>query len=228
MKLGSFPRLRPAAFGVAAVALIAAMPSLTGVIILQDLVSGKASALTDPVDAMRRAAYPASLWLHILGGSGFVLLGLLQFSATLRRHLPWLHRWSGRVLVAGGLGMALAAFWMNYIHPNRNDSGLHDALQTIASMALIATLGLGIAAIRRRQITAHRAWMMRAYALCLGAGTQTLFLLPLFLSGHMPAVPVQDFVFGMAWVVNLAIAEALIRRQPPVARTIQPMDAAAG
>ena len=31
---------------------------------------------------------------------------------------------------------------------------------------------LGLAAIRRRDIVTHRAWMTRAYALALGAGTQ--------------------------------------------------------
>lgn len=214
MTLGSFPRLRPAAFGLAGVIVIAALPSLIGAVILQDLISGKPSAMTEPADALRRASYPGALWLHILGGAGFVLLGLLQFSAPLRRRLPWLHRWSGRVLVAGGLGLALASFWMNYRHPNLNDTGVHDALQTIAALALIVTLGLGIAAIRQRQIMAHRAWMMRAYALCLGAGTQTLLLLPLFASGHLPPVWAQDLVFGMAWVVNLAVAEWMIRRKP--------------
>jgi uncharacterized membrane protein YozB (DUF420 family) len=31
---------------------------------------------------------------------------------------------------------------------------------------------LGLAAIRRRNIAAHAAWMTRAYALALGVGTQ--------------------------------------------------------
>ena len=35
-----------------------------------------------------------------------------------------------------------------------------------------AFLVLGFTAIRRRDIPAHRAWMIRAYALGLGAGTQ--------------------------------------------------------
>ena len=39
-------------------------------------------------------------------------------------------------------------------------------------MALAIVLGL--AAIRRRDIARHRAWMIRGYAIGLGAGTQAL------------------------------------------------------
>ena len=37
---------------------------------------------------------------------------------------------------------------------------------------MAACLVLGVAAIRRRDIAAHRAWMIRAYAIGLAAGTQ--------------------------------------------------------
>lgn len=37
---------------------------------------------------------------------------------------------------------------------------------------MAACLVLGFTAIRRRDIAAHRAWMIRAYAIGLGAGTQ--------------------------------------------------------
>jgi uncharacterized membrane protein len=40
------------------------------------------------------------------------------------------------------------------------------------------SLCLGVAAIRRRDISRHRAWMLRAYALGLGTGTQVVTLLP--------------------------------------------------
>ena len=45
-------------------------------------------------------------------------------------------------------------------------------LRLVFGCALIACLVLGFAAIRRRNIPAHRAWMIRAYAIALAAGTQ--------------------------------------------------------
>jgi uncharacterized membrane protein len=43
---------------------------------------------------------------------------------------------------------------------------------------MVLSIGLGIHAIRRRDFKAHGAWMTRAYAIGLGAGTQVLTHLP--------------------------------------------------
>ena len=58
----------------------------------------------------------------------------------------------------------------------------------------------------------HRAWMMRGYAIGLGAGTQALTQgvgavilgAPTELSGAL--------LMGAGWVINLAVAEWVIRR----------------
>lgn len=42
----------------------------------------------------------------------------------------------------------------------------------VVGSAMALSIVLGFAAIRRRDVTRHRAWMTRAYALGLGAGTQ--------------------------------------------------------
>ena len=70
----------------------------------------------------------------------------------------------------------------------------------------------------------HRAWMIRAYALALGAGTQV------FTKGIGPAVfgtsqLTLDLSLGAAWVINLAVAEYVIRR-PGRRRTYQPTETA--
>ena len=45
-------------------------------------------------------------------------------------------------------------------------------LRLVFGSAMVACLVLGFTAIRRRDIPAHRAWMIRAYAIALAAGTQ--------------------------------------------------------
>jgi hypothetical protein len=81
---------------------------------------------------------------------------------------------------------------------------------------MAACITLGFTAIRRRDIAAHRAWMVRAYALAVAAGTQVFTQgvgEALFGTGDLStAVSV-----GSAWVVNLAVAEWAIRR-PRAAR----------
>ena len=60
-------------------------------------------------------------------------------------------------------------------------------------------LVLGVTAIRRRDIAAHRAWMIRAYAIGLAAGTQV------FTEGIGGVVPgtgvlAADLAKGAGWV----------------------------
>ena len=89
---------------------------------------------------------------------------------------------------------------------------------------MVASIVLGFQAIRRRDIMQHRAWMTRAYAIAMGAGTQ-VFTLGL---GKM-IVGTSDLSIALlqaaAWVINLAVAEHFIRRQRvhrPV-RTVVPV-----
>ena len=77
--------------------------------------------------------------------------------------------------------------------------------------AMVACLFLGFTAIRRRDMASHRAWMMRAYAIGLGAGTQAFTEgIGEGLFGH--GVLVADLSRGAGWVVNIAVAEWVIRR----------------
>jgi hypothetical protein len=76
---------------------------------------------------------------------------------------------------------------------------------------MVASLVLGISAVRRRDIAAHRAWMIRAYAIGLAAGTQA------FTEGIAGAligteVFTADLAKGAGWFINLAAAEWAISR----------------
>jgi hypothetical protein len=76
---------------------------------------------------------------------------------------------------------------------------------------MAACLVLGFTAARRRDIAAHRAWMIRAYAIGLATGTQAFtegIGGSLFGTGVLSA----DFAKGAAWVINLAVAERAVRR----------------
>jgi hypothetical protein len=75
---------------------------------------------------------------------------------------------------------------------------------------MAGSLILGVAAVRRRDIAGHRAWMIRAYAIGLAAGTQALtegFGGALFGTGELRS----DLYKGAAWVINLAVAEWVVK-----------------
>ena len=89
--------------------LLALLPVLTGGVILASMYFGLSNDFNKPGDILRRDGYPVAVIGHIIGGTLMLMLGFAQFSTTLRRRWPALHRWSGRVLVAAGAYFALSA-----------------------------------------------------------------------------------------------------------------------
>jgi hypothetical protein len=84
-------------------------------------------------------------------------------------------------------------------------------LRLVFTSAMATSLLLGVAAIRRRDTAAHRAWMIRAYAIGLAAGTQAFtdgIAAAIFGTGELRA----DLAKGAGWVINLAVAEWVIRQ----------------
>jgi len=86
-----------------------------------------------------------------------------------------------------------------------------------SAAALLASIVLAVVAIRRRDFTSHGAWMTRGYAIALGAGTQVFTMLPWVLIfgpiGAADELP-RTLLMTAGWVINLAVAEYIIRRWP--------------
>src|SRR3954466_10665157 len=93
--------------------------------------------------------------------------------------------------------------------------------RVVFGSAMVVSIMLGIDAIRRRDFAVHGEWMMRAYAIGLGAGTQVLTHLPWFiLVGDKPSELPRAAMMGAGWAINIIVAEWIIRKQQPRTRTI--------
>jgi uncharacterized membrane protein len=151
--------------------------------------------------------------LHILGASVFVILAAFQFSARLRRSRPAWHRNAGRVLVAVGLLAAFSGLWLGVISSWSGTGVLLLLFRLLAALGMALSIIVGFVAIRRKDIRRHRAWMIRAVAIGLGAGTQvfTLGFGEAFFGRTELSVALLN---GAGWVINLAVAELAIRRGP--------------
>jgi hypothetical protein len=88
--------------------------------------------------------------------------------------------------------------------------------------AMAASIVLGIVAIRRRDVGGHRAWIMRAYAIGMGAGTQVVVHLPWFLIAGVPGELARALLMGAGCAINLAVAGWIIRRGPAAAQRVAP------
>ena len=161
------------------------------------------------------AAHPLPVIAHIIAATLFCLLGAFQFSPGLRRrNLRW-HRLSGRVVLPAGLIAALSGLWMALFYDIvPQDNALLHALRLTFGAAMLVSLTLGLVAILRRDVPRHRIWMMRGYAIGLGAGTQAFTNLPWIIAFGFPSPMPYALLMGAGWLINLAVAEAFVHRMP--------------
>jgi uncharacterized membrane protein len=162
------------------------------------------------------ARYPILTLVHIVPGLFFMVLGPLQFSATIRaRYLRW-HRFSGRLFVVCGLVIGVSALVMSLGMPAIG--GVNQAAATIlfATFFLFA-LCKAFWHIRRREIGAHREWMIRAFAVGLAVATIRPIIGVFFATHRLSGLTPHEFfgiAFWIGFVLHLIAAEAWIHATP--------------
>lgn len=192
----------------AALVALSAIPLTAGALRLIQLGGGPAVIPADH----RFTGFPVPLVVHIVGAATFALLGILQFVPRFRRTHPTWHRRAGRLLAVTGLLVAISALWLTLFYEPKTGTGeVLYVLRLVFGSAMAACLVLGVTSVRRGDIAAHRAWMIRAYAIGLAAGTQAFTE---GIGGAIFGTDVQaaDLAKGAGWVINLAVAEWAIRR----------------
>lgn len=157
---------------------------------------------------------PLPVLAHILSVTLFSLLGAFQFAPQLRRQHPGWHRAAGRVVVVAGAVAATSGLWMTQTYTIvPADNALLHGLRLFFGTAMLVAIARALVAVRHGDIPRHQAWMCRAYAIGLGAGTQALIQLPPLLLVGEPGDMARALMMGAGWVLNLAVAEASIRGQ---------------
>ena len=200
--------------------LLSLVPVAAGAVRLIGLVglaSGGSGAGAITPENARFMAMPAPVVLHIVSATLFCLLGAFQFDSAIRRRSPGLHRAAGRVLVPCGILAALTGLWMTAVYaiPAELQGPLLYGVRIVVGVSMALAIVVSIRAVLRRRIAQHRAWMVRAYALGQGAGTQVLILLPVTLVAGAPTFFFRDVLMASAWGLNVLIAEWIIRRRLP-------------
>jgi uncharacterized membrane protein len=197
--------------------LLSFVPVLAGVLRLTELGSG---AEVTPANA-RFFATPAPVVVHIVGATVYCLLGAFQFVPGIRRQHPRWHRYAGRVLVVCGLAAAGSGLWMTLTYPlPERDGPLLNAFRLGFGTLMAVSIVVAFLAIRRGDVAAHRTWMMRGYAVGQGAGTQAVLIGLGSVVFGPPGLLTYALLMGAAWVLNLLIAEVIIRR--PVVQAPRP------
>jgi hypothetical protein len=154
--------------------------------------------------------YNTCFYIHIAAGALCIGTALVQFSRYILKKSKVIHRISGKIYVAvvlflgapTGLYMAFFAkgsFWERSL------------FMFMAGWWFLTTL-YGLTTIHKRNIVAHKVWMMRSYAMAMTAVTFRVYYIVLYL---LDWTLLENYQFSL-WVSvvgNMLIAEWIIYRQ---------------
>lgn len=195
--------------------LLSLVPVAAGSVRVAQLASGPEMS----PDNARFVTAPVPVLVHIVGASVYCLLGAFQFSGGIRRRHPRWHRTAGRVLIPAGMAAAASGLWMTVFYDlPASDGAVLGAMRLVVGTAMVTSILLGLVCVRRRDFARHQAWMMRGYALGIGAGTQVLTSVPLIVLVGQPGPGAKAVAMGAGWGINIAVAEWAIRRSRRMSR----------
>jgi len=165
-----------------------------------------------PEDSRRLSAAAVWHFMHVLGGATFGILGPIQFSRVLMRKYGRLHRVIGRVFVVAGAMISLSAMTLLWHFPDTYSAAMNSG-RLLFGIALGGALALAMQAIRQRDFIRHRNWMIRAYAIGMGATAVTMVFFPIYaITGEPPTGLVADSIFLGSWAACVVFAEVLVRK----------------
>ncbi|MFM9877636.1 MAG: DUF2306 domain-containing protein [Rhodoglobus sp.] len=187
--------------------LLSLVPVAAGAMRLTELTLGAEITTSNA----RFFASPVPVVAHIIGATVFCVLGAFQFVPQLRWRRGGWHRLAGRIVLPAGVIAGLSGMWMAVFYARPE---VDMAVRLVFGAMMVGSLLLALRAILRHDIRRHRAWMIRGYAVGIGAGTQVFTTLPWVIvnGGASPGPTTAVVLLAAGWIINLAVAEIVIRQ----------------
>jgi len=187
------------------------IPSIAGSFRLTELSAG---AEIRP-DNARFFASPIPVAIHIVGSILYSVIGAFQFIKGIRIWKPRFHRTLGQYLVfPAGLAVALSGLWMTQFYDLPEiDGDILYVERWIFGGLMTLFLIFGYFAARQGKFKQHGFWMMRAYAIGIGAGSQAFTIMFGILIFGTYDEFYRALYMGAGWVINMLVAEYIIYQQ---------------
>ncbi len=152
--------------------------------------------------------YLPAFYIHVFTAMLALPAGFTQFSRYVLRQWPMVHRINGRLYVISILLLGAPSGLLIGIYAN---GGLISQL----AFCLLGVLWIyftwrAYIAARKGNITAHKAFMYRSFALTLSAITLRAWKYILIATFHSRPMDVYQLIAWLGWIPNLLIAEYLI------------------
>jgi hypothetical protein len=153
---------------------------------------------------------------HVLLAAVITVGGTLQLIEPLRRRLPRLHRWTGRLYIPIAVFMAVGGLALVWIRGTR----LNDIVAmgiTLNALLILLAAGLALHFALKRQIDRHRRWAMRLFVLVSGVWFMRVGYMAWGMTtggagiGEAMGGPFDYFLAFGCYLVPLAIVELYMR-----------------
>ncbi|MGZ8552426.1 MAG: DUF2306 domain-containing protein [Chitinophagaceae bacterium] len=156
------------------------------------------------------SVYNNAFYIHILAGAICILTALIQFSRYVLKKSKPIHRWSGKVYVFVVLFLAApTGLYMSFF---AKGSIWERSLFLFMAVSWFITTLYGLITIKKKNILAHKIWMIRSYALAMTAITFRIYHIIFYLLdwGHLEN---YELSLWISVVGNILFAEWIIYRQ---------------
>jgi hypothetical protein len=154
--------------------------------------------------------YNTCFYIHIAAGSLCILTALIQFSRYILKKTKAIHRFSGKIYVFVVLFLgAPTGLYMSFF---AKGSFWERALfMFMAGFWFITTLN-GLTTIHKKNVIAHKVWMIRSYAMAMTAVTFRVYHIVFYVLdwGHLEN---YELSLWISVIGNMLFAEWIIYRQ---------------
>ncbi|QXP59516.1 DUF2306 domain-containing protein [Olleya sp. HaHaR_3_96] len=154
--------------------------------------------------------YKIAFFSHVYSSLLIIILGLTQFSKTIRQRFGFIHKLSGKLyvllvlLIASPSGLIMAYY--------ANGGYIGQVSFAILSILWFVFTLQGFQYIKKGNYQKHKHFMIRSYALTLSAISLRLFKFGIVTLFELPPMDTYKIVSVLGWTVNLVIAEVIIRK----------------
>lgn len=154
--------------------------------------------------------YYNCFYIHIAAGAICIATALIQFSRYILKKSKAIHRFSGKiyVFVVLFLGAPTGLFMSFFAKGSFWERAL---FMFMAGWWFITTL-YGLTTIHKRNVIAHKVWMMRSYAMAMTAVTFRVYHIVFYMMGwgHLEN---YELSLWISVIGNMLFAEWIIYRQ---------------
>ena len=177
--------------------------------ILSDTLAQNGLLSQKPDEITTNSLWSTLFYIHIFLGGIALLSGWSQFHEKLRKRKIKLHRVLGKVylvsvLISGISGVYIAIYAEGGIVAKLGFLGL--------AIAWLFTSITAYLRIKKKNVTAHKKWMIRSFALTFAAVTLRIWLPFLQYGIGMDFISAYVIIAWLCWVPNLLGAEWKVKR----------------